>query len=370
MTDFVVIGGGMAGAAAAAFLSPHGRTVLLEKEPVLAYHTSGRSAAHLVENYGSAGARPLVKAARPFLETPPEGSVDTPLLADRPVLWVTGPESGVDLFAQAEQARASGASCEVLEPEAALEIVGVLNPDWLRGGLFEPSGADIDVAGLHQAYVRIARRNHADIRTGQDVRSLAATDSGWAVTTQDDMIKTRIVVNAAGAWGDVVAIAAGVAPIGLQPMRRTAFMVPGDKKWADLPLVVDADENFYFKPDGVQFLCSLAEETPSDPVDARPQMEDVALAIERINEATTMSIRTVNSQWAGLRTFSPDRDLVIGEDPTAPGFFWLVGQGGIGIQTSPAYGALLADLVTSNTLTPRLIDAGVDPNLTLPARFR
>jgi D-arginine dehydrogenase len=153
-------------------------------------------------------------------------------------------------------------------------------------------------------------------------------------------------------------------------MRRTAFMVPGSHAYSRWPMVVEADQQFYFKPDGVQFLCSLAEEEPCDPCDPQPRMEDVALAIERINHATTLGIRAVNSQWTGLRTFSPDRSLVIGEDPTAPGFHWLVGQGGIGIQTSPAYGALLAALATGSPPPAHLVAAQVDPAVTSPARFR
>jgi D-arginine dehydrogenase len=179
-----------------------------------------------------------------------------------------------------------------------------------------------------------------------------------------------IVINATGAWGDEVAALAGVGPIGLQPMRRTAFMVPGSQAYHRWPMTVEAEQRFYFKPDGVQFLCSLAEESPCHPCDPKPQMEDVALAIERINEATVLGIRAVNSQWTGLRTFSPDRDLVVGEDPTVPGFFWLVGQGGIGIQTSPAYGSLLASLATGTDLAPELVEAGVDTARLSPARFR
>jgi D-arginine dehydrogenase len=147
-------------------------------------------------------------------------------------------------------------------------------------------------------------------------------------------------------------------------------MVPGDEGYSRWPMVVDVEHNFYFRPDGAQLLCSLAEEKPSKPMDSRPEMEDVALAIERINQATTLDIRTVNSQWAGLRTFAPDRDLVIGEDPTAPGFFWLVGQGGTGIMTSPAYGALLASQVLGTGLPAELAQAGVDPATTSPHRFR
>jgi D-arginine dehydrogenase len=176
------------------------------------------------------------------------------------------------------------------------------------------------------------------------------------------------VVNASGAWGDVVAGLAGIEPVGLQPMRRTAFMVPGDGTYATWPFVVDVDQLFYFRPDGAQILCSLAEERPSPPVDPRPDMADVALAIERINGATTLDIRSVNSQWTGLRTFAPDREMVIGEEPTAPGFFWLVGQGGTGIQTAPAYGALVASQVLASALPPGL--SGIDPAITSPARFR
>ena len=146
-------------------------------------------------------------------------------------------------------------------------------------------------------------------------------------------------------------------------------MVPGDESYSSLPMVVDTDQLFYFKPDGVQLLCSLAEETPSEPTDPSPRMEDVALAIDRINEATTLSIRSVNSQWVGLRTFAPDREMVIGEDPEYEGFFWLVGQGGTGIQTAPAYGALLASLVLGEDLPSDLVEAGVDPAVTDPARF-
>lgn len=369
MTRFVVIGGGIAGVSAAAHLSPLGPVTLLEKESSMAYHTSGRSAAMLVENYGSDGARPLVKAARPFLEEPPPGSVDHPLLSPRAVMWVSGPGTMSTLEARAETARERGARCELLGADEVTSHIPAMRSDWLEGGLLEPSGADIDVAGLHQAFVRIARTNSTEIVTDAPVTEIRH-DRSWVVRAGANAHEADVVVNAAGAWGDRIAEMAGVRPIGLRPMRRTAFMVPGGPESADWPMVVEANERFYFRPDGVQFLCSLAEEVPSDPMDARPRMEDVALAIERINEATTLDITTVNSQWTGLRTFAPDRDLVIGEDPDAPGFFWLVGQGGIGIQTSPAYGELLASLITGDDLPEHFIAAGVDPHFTSPARFR
>lgn len=370
MTDFVIIGGGIAGVSAAAHLAPHGSVHLLEKESSLAYHTTGRSAAMLVENYGSDGARPLVKAARPFLEDPPEGSVDAPLLSDRSVMWVSPPDTMSVLETRANAAQARGARCVLLRTDGVLEHVPAMRRDWVAGGLFEPSGAELDVAALHQAFVRMARNHRTTILTDAPVTGIEPAGGRWIVRSGDRAVKADVVVNAAGAWGDQLAVMADVEPIGLQPMRRTAFMVPASQESADWPMVVEASENFYFRPDGIQMLCSLAEETPSEPTDARPRTEDVALAIQRINEATTLDIATVNSEWAGLRTFAPDRDLVIGEDPTARGFFWLVGQGGIGIQTSPAYGKLLACLVTGEDIPEHFSRVDVDPERTSPARFR
>jgi D-arginine dehydrogenase len=370
MTEFIVIGGGIAGISAAAHLAPHGDVTLFEMESSLAYHTSGRSAAMLVENYGSDGARPLVKAARPFLENHPPGSVDSPLLSDRAVMWVSGHGTLATLEKRAAEAQERGARCELLSPERAVAHVPAMRLEWLDGGLFEPSGADIDVAGLHQAFVRIAHSHGAEILTSVPVTEIVRKFDRWVVRSNDRQIVADVVVNASGAWADRIAQLAGVAPIGLQPMRRTAFMVPGREESAAWPMVVETNEEFYFRPDGVQFLCSLAEEEPSQPTDARPRMEDVALAIERINQATTFAIRTVNSQWTGLRTFAPDRELVIGEDPTAPGFYWLAGQGGIGIQTSPAYGTVLACEVTGQILPEHFQEVGVDPERISPARFR
>jgi D-arginine dehydrogenase len=370
VTDFVVIGGGIAGVSAAAHLAPHGSVTLLEMERSLAYHTTGRSAALYVANYGGEGARPLAHASRPFLEMPPEGSADGSLLSDRGLLWVADQGHEQLLGDMVRQGHETGAGATLVSQAEALSLVPSLRPDWVVGGLYEPGARDIDVAALHQAFVRIARKHGAEIRLAAPVTGLTRSTGGWRISIRAEVLETAVVVNAAGAWGDRVAAIGGIDPIGLQPMRRTAFMVPGNAAYAGWPMVVDVDEGFYFRPDGLQLLCSLAEETPSEPGDPRPDMEDVALAIERINQATTLGIRAVNSQWTGLRTFAPDRRLVVGEEPTAPGFFWLVGQGGTGIQTSPAYGALLACLVLGDALPADLTSAGVDPEAYSPGRFR
>jgi len=304
------------------------------------------------------------------LESPPEGSVDAPLLTDRGALWLAEEFQLEQLRKIAAEGVASGAGSRLLDRDEMLSLVPRLRPERVGAGLYEPSARDIDVAALHQAFVRIARRHGAGIRLSSPVTGLSKLGQGWRVSTPHDDLECFAVVNATGAWGDRVAAMAGIGPIGLQPMRRTAFMVPGDRDFARWPMVVDVDHRFYFRPDGVQLLCSLAEETPSEPGDPRPDMEDVALAIDRINQATTLEIRSVSSQWTGLRTFAPDRELVIGEEPTAAGFFWLVGQGGIGIMTSPGYGALIASQVLATSPPEDLVRAGVDPARTSPARFR
>lgn len=370
MTDFVVIGGGMAGVSAAAHLAPHGKVTLIEAESSLAYHTTGRSAALFVVNYGGHVTRPLAAASAGFFADPPEGATDAPLLTDRGLLWIADETRMDALGAIAAEPQPAGYETVLVDAATALEMVPRLRPDRVAGGVVEPQARDIDVAGLHQAFVRIARRHGSEIITSSPVTSIRRDGSGWQVIARGNTFGADVVVNAAGAWGDTVAALAGVRPIGLEPRRRTAFMVPGSSDFADWPFVIDVDHLFYFKPDGVQILCSLAEEEPDEPGDPRPRMEDVALAIERINAVTDLDIRTVNSQWTGLRTFAPDGELVIGEDPEQPGFYWLVGLGGIGIATSPAYGSLLASLVTDTGLAPELRKAGVEPKLLSPARFR
>lgn len=368
MTDFAVIGGGIAGVSAAAHLAPHGSVTLFETERALAFHTTGRSAAMFVANYGAEGSRPLGFASRGFLENPPEGSVDAPILSDRGLLWISDENRLDRLRTIAAEGDALGAGSVLVDSDEILRLVPKLRPDRIAGGLYEPNALDIDVAALHQAFVRIARKAGAELRVSSPVIGLAKLAQGWRISTPDGDIECTAVVNASGAWGDVLARLAGIEPVGLQPLRRTAFMVPGDHAYARWPFVVDVEQLFYFRPDGAQLLCSLAEETPSPPLDPRPDIADVALAIDRINGATTLDIRSVNSQWTGLRTFAPDREMVIGEEPTAPGFFWLVGQGGTGIQTAPAYGALVASQVLGSPLPPDM--SGLDPAVTSPARFR
>lgn len=366
MTDVVVIGGGIAGVSAAAELAVAGAEVtLLEAESQLAYHTTGRSAALYFENYGHPTVRALSRASRRYFENPPAGSVDAPLLSPRGAMVVAMPDQVAALQEQIAEGRSHGTDVQELSPAEACRLVDVLRIDQIALASYEADAADMDVAAIHQSFVRTFRRHGGTIATNARVEQLTRSDR-WRVTTADGTAyQAKVVVNAAGAWADVIAARAGARPLGLVPKRRTAFMVTAPDHAADWPLTVDAAHTFYFKPDGAQLLCSPADETPTQPCDARPEEIDIARAIDRINEMTTLGIRSVRSSWAGLRSFVPDGGMVVGFDPGVDDFFWLAGQGGTGIQTSPAAGALAADLI--GELTPR---SGIDPAPFSPGRFR
>lgn len=351
--QIAVIGGGMAGVSAAYALVNHHsrpRVMLLEAESQLAHHTTGRSAAQLILNYGAAPVRPLTTASLPFLHHPPVELVDQPLLDEQAVLTLGHP--GQDAVMDAALASGAAINPEVTEitvAEAAA-LFPVIRTDIISRVIHEPGSFNIDVSALHQAFVRGLKAMGGEIdvliRVDGAVRD-GGTGSGgsWRLETTNGIRHADVVVNAAGAWGDVVAERAGVETVGLIPKRRTAFMV--ESKWegsASWPMAADAELGWYLKPDGAQFLCSPGDETPSDPVDAKPEELDIAMAIDRINADTTLDIRSVRSSWAGLRTFTADQSMVIGPDPEMPSFVWCVGQGGTGIQTAPAAGQLVADL--------------------------
>ena len=364
-----VIGGGIAGAAAAFYLAERAEVVLLEAEPTLAYHTTGRSAALLFESYGSPGIRPLTLASRTFFDNPPPGLADFPFLSPRGGMLVGAGHQMEALDQWEVDARKSGACVELLDSDQAREMCPVLRQQNLAGAAWEPGAADMDVAAIHQAFVRGARRRDAQIRVSSPVDALEGTGGGWRLQIGDETLEVQVVVNAAGAWGDEIARMAGIDPVGLTPMRRTVFMVPGSDDYQSWPMVANVELEWYFKPDGIQLLCSLSEENPSPPCDARPKPLDIALAIERINNVTTLGIRSVRSSWTGLRTFAPDREMVIGFDPRAEGFFWLVGQGGTGIQSAPGAGELTASLILDSKVSSRLIAHGLNPAVLAPDRF-
>jgi D-arginine dehydrogenase len=370
--EVAIVGAGIAGASAAYFLAPTARVVVLEREDQPGYHTTGRSAALFSETYGNASVRSLTRASRAFFKSPPAGFAAQPLLTPRGVVFFGRDDHRAILEAQAEALRGTGGKVEWLAPEAIVARVPALRPAWAAVGLLEPDAEDIDVHALLSGFLRGARAAGAQIMTGAALEAADYDGRRWTLRTRAGELHADIVVNAAGAWADEVAVLAGAAPLGLAPLRRTAivFECPRFTPTAGWPAAVDATEDFYFRPEAGRFLASPADETPSPPCDAQPEEMDVALLIDRLQAATTFDIARITARWAGLRTFAPDRSLVAGFDRARPGLFWLAGQGGYGIQTAPAMGQLVAALVKGDPLPAALAAAGVDLATLDPARFR
>ncbi len=366
-TRVVVIGGGIAGVSIAAELASGGvGVVLVEQEAQLAHHTTGRSAAMYLQSYGPEPVRNLTVASLPVFDdlATEQG---TPLLDPRLLLYVAD-DGGVDsLRAEIEHT----SMLRPVAPSEALDLCSALRLDAIAAAAVDDSGADIDVASLHAAYVTRLRRAGGVILRSAPVRSIERSATGWKVTAGDELLASDAVVNAAGAWADIVAEMAGVRPLGLRPLRRTIFVSPvgafGDlERW---PLVADAREQWYFRPEAGGVLGSPADETLSPPCDARPEEVDIAIGIERINQRTTLALRTVRTSWAGLRTFAADRRPVIGPDPDAGTFIWFAGQGGYGIQMAPAAAQLGAALALEQSPPPavRSAVAAVSPSRFDPA---
>ncbi len=371
--DFAIVGAGIAGVSAAYHLAPHARVIVLEREHVPAYHTTGRSAALHSETYGSPEIRAITVASGRFYRHPPQGFADHPLLAPRGAL-IAG---RADQQAALQQAAADYAR---LVPSVrwldAAEVLGrqpLLKPEAAAGGaIFEPEADDMDVAAIHGGFLKGARAAGAVLRLNAEVAALERGNDRWSIRLRDGAsITARTIVNAAGAWADVVAQLAGAAPVGLVPKRRTAFTfdAPAGIDLARLPMVIDFDETWYIKPEVGQFLASPADETPSPPCDVQPEEIDIAVAVERIETATTLKIRRIKNKWAGLRSFVADKNLVVGYDAAVAGFFWLAGQGGYGIQTGEAAGRLAASLARGKGLPQDIADLGVGEAALSPRRF-
>lgn len=363
-TDIIIIGGGIAGLSAAAWLAPRCEVVLVEAEDFLGYHTTGRSAALYTECYGDGPIRRLTIASRDFLVS------DETLTRSLPVLFVGDPDDTDVLDEMYEMYCPLVPTLERVGPAAVAALCPVIEPDATSGGIYEPLAMEIDVDALQTLYARTARNNGATIITGARVNTLERRGSSWVVGAGDQQITASVVVNASGAWGDTVAEIAGVPPLGLTPLLRSVFTTRSPTPNTGWPFVADARERWYFKPEGPNILGSAESEIPSPPCDARAPEIDVALGIERINDATKLEIRSVNNTWAGLRTFTPDRVPAVGFDPGHDGFFWLVGQGGYGIMTSPALGELSASLILTDSVPDRLAAGGITRDSLSPARLR
>jgi D-arginine dehydrogenase len=369
--DILIVGGGIAGAGAAYETAEFASVILLERESQCGYHSTGRSAASFTENYGAGLVRRLAIASRSFLEYPPAGFCDHPLLAPRGMITIARADQLGLLERQLESARALVPSIAPIDAAAAVARVPILKADYVAGAFIEPHSKELDVHGLHQGFLKAARARGARIVMNAGAQVIERSGKRWSVTTPAGTFNAAMLINAAGAWADWVAEAAGVRPLGLLPKRRTAFNIPAPpgmdiRSW---PLINDVAEEFYFKPDAGQLFASPADATPSLPVDAMAEDVDVAVGVDRLERATTLDVRRVTRAWAGLRTFAPDALPVIGLDPAVEDFFWLAGQGGYGIKTSPALSRACASLLRGRPLPEDLLRLGISAADLSPQRL-
>lgn len=369
--DIVIIGAGIAGASAAFAIGNRARVLLVERESQPGYHSTGRSAAVYAETYGNAAIRALTTGSRAFFMAPPDGFADHPILTARGALHVGPAEAAPRLERLAAELRRLVASVRTVDASEIRALCPALRPDVAAAGLYEPEAMDIDVHALHRGFLRGAQAAGATLVCDADVTMLDRRDGLWQVTTTAGRFAAPIVINAAGAWADTIAARAGIAPVPVRPKRRTAltFDPPAGLEVAAWPMVIDSDEQWYFKPDAGRLLASPADETDIEACDVQPDEMDLAIAIDRIETATTLAIRRPAAKWAGLRSFTPDRTIVCGFDSAAEGFCWLAGQGGYGIQTSPAMGRVAAALALGDGFPADLQALGVDAARLSPDRF-
>jgi D-arginine dehydrogenase len=370
--DFLIIGGGIAAASVAYWLAPHGRVMLLERESQPGYHSTGRSAALFMESYGTPQVRALTMASRAFFANPPEGFSEHPLISPRGAMMVATHGEEAQLAEQWAVFRAVTPHARLLDSAQACALVPVLRPEKVLGAVLEPDAADMDVDAIHQGFLRGLRRAGGQVVCNAEVTALAREGDAWRAEAGGQTYTAPVVINAAGAWADVVAALAGVETIGLEPRRRSAFIFapPEGMDSARWPLAAGISESWYFKPDAGMLLGSPANADPVTPQDIQPEELDIAMAIHQIEEMTTLTIRRPTRTWAGLRSFVADADLVGGFAPDAPGFFWLAAQGGYGIQTSAAMGEACAALARGLPLPERIAGFGLSEAMLSPARLR
>ena len=369
--DFLVIGGGIAGASVAAGLSRHGKVVVLEAEDHAGYHSTGRSASMSMEFHADAAVRALVRVSRTFLAAPPTDFAPAGLLRDRGVLFI----------ARRDQHDAAERMASRLFPDAghvvrgderlALERLPALRRGYVSTCLWYPDAQEIDVHALLSGYLADCRRHGGEVVTGARVAGLDRTGSAWIVRSERAEFRAAVVVNAAGAWADEVGRMAGAVRLGLVPRRRSACIVPaGNFDVAGWPMVGDVDEAFYFKPEAGDILLSPSEAAAVGPCDPQADDLEIARAVDGLEAATHFKVeRKIRRQWAGLRSFVADELPVVGFDPLVPGFFWLAAQGGDGIQTSPALSRLAEASLVGDPTPADLGEAGVSLHTFSPRRL-
>jgi D-arginine dehydrogenase len=363
--DAVIIGAGIAGTSMAYFMANHANVIVLEREPHAGLHSTGRSAALFSESYGGPQIRALTHASRAFFERPPRDFVDRALLAPRGALVIGSREQAAQVEATYEAVRIGTPQMQLLDEQQMRALVPVLEPEYAQLGLFEPGAADIDVNSLHQGFMRGLKQRGSRLECDAQILSIERSGAEWLLEVmmrgQPQTLRAPLLIDAAGAWADEVAARAGVAPLGIEPRRRSAFLFqpPDGLVTAHWPFVTSVAENFYFKPDAGLLLGSPANADPVLPHDVQAEEIDIAIAVDHIERVTTLRIERPLRPWAGLRCFVADGGVVGGFDPAARGFFWVAALGGYGIQTCAAMGEACANLALGRALPAHLSDAGL-----------
>lgn len=368
--DVVVIGAGIAGASVASELARDKRVLLIEREETAGYHTTGRSAALFTPTYGPEQIRALTRASAAFFTQPDPQFCSLPLVQQRDVILLARAEQEAELEA-AHAALSAETEIVRLDAMGACAMHPLIRPTYAKGGLLNRDSYDIDVDVLHRSWLTQFTARGGEIALRSPLVALRRLGADWEVETPARTVRTPWVVNASGAWADEVATMAGARPVGLVPKRRTVAVVATPEGVGDLsasPMLIDIGEQFFLKPQAGRLLVSPADATPSPPCDARPEEWDIAVGIDRVQQACALDVRRVESAWAGLRCFVPDGLPVLGEDDAMPGFFWLCGQGGYGIQTAPAMSRLAASMLRGDPVPPDLVDQGVNLSTLQPRR--
>ncbi len=370
--DLLIIGAGISGAAAAYAIGARLEVILLEAEFQPGYHATGRSAALYEPTLGNATMQHFNRASAAFLNSPPTGFADRPLMTRRGELTIAGPADRPALDRMMSHLGAHGHAVQELSPAAAGQMVPILRRDLIRWAALESDVMDMDVHAIHQGYLRGIAAAGGRVICDAAVTHLERRDGRWQIAAGAQTFTAPIVVNAAGAWADDIARLAGVAPVGLQPKRRTVAILPAPqgveaRAW---PVTLFVGEPGYIKPEAGQLLVSAGDATPVAPQDVQPEELDVALLVDWFEKKTTMSVGRIERQWAGLRTFAPDDSPVVGEDPDAAGFYWLAGQGGCGIMMSESLGRSLASLLLTGELPDDIRAVGVAAADISPGRLR
>ena len=368
--DVLIVGGGIAGASAGYFLAPHARVVLVEREDGFGYHSTGRSAAEWTAVHYLGLMRAVVLFGKSFFDAPPSGFAAAALCRKRGNIMFAPPgaEASADEFIR--HAGPLNAALAEISADRALEIVPFLRRELLARVFYDPDNGEIDVDALHQGFLRGIRAAGGATHSGVEFHGAERHGGGWRARVGDELIEAATIVNAAGAWADVVAARAGVAPLGLEPRRRTALTFDPGVDVRSVPPVDDMSTGFYFKSNATTLMVCPGDATPSPPCDAQPEELDVATAVDLFERYTTLEIRRLASRWAGLRTFTSDGQPVAGFACDQPGFLWIVGQGGGGIMSSPALGELAATLVRGAPWPARASELGLDAERLSPARLR